>query len=158
MRNGFVTRFRRRDVLDDVVSWLNGHGYAVHRVDGVDAATQADFLREVGEELDFPDYYNGGSLDAFADCLRDVATYDYGTSREATGTVLVFTGYDDFAGREPRAAQVILDIVADTARTALLFGHRVLCLVQADDPALRFAPVGATPVEWNTAESRSATP
>lgn len=45
-----------------------------------------------------------------------------------------------------------LDIIAGQACAAALFGHRVCCLVQSNDPAIRFEPVGATPVAWNDAE------
>lgn len=102
--------------------------------------------------LDFPDYY-GSNLAALNDCMNDVAYYEYGTSPEATGLVLVFIGYDKFAAHCAHAAQRTLDIVADNARSAILIGHRMLCLVQSDSPDIHFAPVGATPVLWNDAEA-----
>jgi barstar (barnase inhibitor) len=131
--------------LDETTTWLADHGYGLVRLDAAAWRTQADFHRDIKAALDFPDYY-GHNLDAFNDCLRDVAMYTYGADRGATGTVLVFTGYDAFTAREPRAAQLILDIIAGNARFAMLFGHRLLCLVQSDDPDLDFEPVGATPV------------
>jgi hypothetical protein len=154
--NSAVTLFRRPEALDETTGWLADHGYQLVRLDAGAWHSQADFHRDIQIALDFPDYY-GHNLDAFNDCLRDVATYAYGASRDATGTILVFTGYDAFAAREPRAAQVILDIIAGNARHAMLFGHRMLCLVQSNDPNLDFDPVGATPVTWNSAEwQRSA--
>ncbi len=66
--------------------------------------------------------------------------------------MVAFTGYDRFTRCCPRAAQIVLDIMADRARSALLFGNQVMCLVQTDDPGLRFEPVGAMPVMWNDAE------
>jgi hypothetical protein len=66
--------------------------------------------------------------------------------------VLVFTRYDRFAGSCPRSSQIVLDIMAGQARSAALFGRRMMCLVQSDDPDIRFEPVGATPVMWNDAE------
>ena len=35
---------------------------------------------------------------------------------------------------------------------AALIGHRMICLVQSDDPSIQFDPIGATPVLWNDAE------
>jgi RNAse (barnase) inhibitor barstar len=147
--NSFVTLFWRTGVLQDTVGWLIEHGYHVVRLPAAEWTTQADFHRDIKVALDFPDYY-GANLDAFNDCLRDVATQD----SPATGLVLVMTGYDAFARREPRAAQAILDIIADQARTGALHGHRMLCLVQSDDPHIEFAPVGGTAVPWNPAETR----
>jgi hypothetical protein len=46
----------------------------------------------------------------------------------------------------------VLDILADDARRFLLFGRRLLVLVQSDDPRITFAPVGATAVSWNPKE------
>ena len=42
---------------------------------------------------------------------------------------------------------VVQDIVACQARSAILTGNRIMCLVQSNDPRLSFEPVGATPVE-----------
>jgi hypothetical protein len=147
LKNGPVTLFHRQEALDDVVATLAGLGYLVHRLDARAWVTQAGFAAAVKEELDFPDYF-GGNLDAFNDCMRDVAAFAYGADRESAGTVFVLTGYDTFAAHDRRAAQVILDIFADNARVGLLHGHRMVCLVQSDDRDIRFAPVGATPVEW----------
>jgi hypothetical protein len=65
---------------------------------------------------------------------------------------LAFDGYDAFARRRPRTAQIVLDILADQARRAMLTGHRMLCLVRSDNPTIAFEPVGATPVLWNQSE------
>jgi hypothetical protein len=53
-------------------------------------------IRELGYALAFPDF-RGDSLDAFEDHMRDVATHEHGTDRQAMGTVLVLRGYDHFA-------------------------------------------------------------
>jgi len=150
-QNGAVTLFLRQDVLDETTGWLHDHGYRLVTLDARPWHTRADFHDDVRAALDFPDHY-GANLDAFNDCMHEVATYAYGADRDATGTVLVFTGYDAFTAREPQAAQSILDIIAHAARHAMLVGHRLLCLVQSNDPDLGFDPVGATAVAWNPDE------
>jgi len=72
-----------------------------------------------------------------------VVAFEYGTTREATGLIFAFTGYDTFAKHCPRESHVVLDIIADQARRAMLIGHRICALVQTDDPSTRFEPVGA---------------
>ncbi|MGV9453964.1 barstar family protein [Streptomyces sp. NPDC003635] len=151
MLNSFVTLYWRRSLLDAAVGRLRERGYRVVALDAGAWTEQADMHRDVAAALDFPDYY-GRNLDALNDCLRDVESYEYGTTRDATGLVLVFTGYDSFTRVAPDVAQALLDIVADRARSAALFGHRIMCLVQSDDPDIGFEPVGATAVEWNDAE------
>ncbi len=155
MAASFVHLFWRRSLLDSTVGALRDHGYHVVRLDAAGWTSDADLHRDVAAALHFPDYY-GGNLDALNDCLRDVVSYDYGTSPEATGLVLVFAGYDAFTRRSPRTAQIVLDIIADRARSAALIGHRMCCLVQSDDPDIRFDPVGAMSVLWNSAEWRDS--
>jgi barstar (barnase inhibitor) len=121
---------------------------------GIDASqwsAEQDLHRDIAAALGFPDYY-GRNLDALNDCMRDVVSQDYGWAPEATGLALTFIGYDGFAARCPRAAQIVLDIMADHSRSAALFGRGLMCLVQSNDPNIRFEPVGATAVMWNDAE------
>ncbi|MGI5491472.1 barstar family protein [Microtetraspora malaysiensis] len=151
MAGGFVTLFWRQTILEETIDWLIAHGYEVVRLDASGWMGEADLHRDFARSLDFPSYY-GRNLNALNDCLSDVAVCDYGTSPEATGLVLVLTGYDKFAVRCPEVAQLALDVIADNSRSAILVGHRMCCLVQSDDPNIVFKPVGATAVEWNSAE------
>ncbi|WP_203863650.1 barstar family protein [Planobispora rosea] len=151
MANTFVTLFWRRGILEETIDWLLAHGYEVVRWDASGWMTEDDLHRDFAQALDFPAYY-GRNLDALNDCLDDVASGDYGVSSEATGLVLVLIGYDRFAARCPEVAQRVLDIIARNARSAILVGHRMFCLVQSDDPGIVFQSVGATAVAWNDAE------
>jgi hypothetical protein len=146
--NSFVRLFWRAALFEQTVTWLRGHGYHVARLDASAWTREADMHRDIAALFGFPDYY-GHNLDALNDCLGDFA---FGTDAGAAGFVLAFTGYDVFAAHCPREAQIVLDIVADLARRAMLTGHRVCCLVQSNDPEIRFEPVGAMPVLWNDEE------
>jgi hypothetical protein len=151
MVNTFVTLYWRRALLEDTTAWLTAHDYQVVQLDASTWTGDHDLHRELAQALDFPDYY-GQNLDALNDCLRDVVAYRYGARRDATGLFLVFTGYDAYTAHSPRSAHIVLDIIAGQARNAALVGHRIGCLVQSDDPSIRFDPVGAAPVMWNDAE------
>lgn len=50
------------------------------------------------------------------------------------------------------AARILLDIIADRARQAAVPGRRLIGLVHSNDPQIRFEPVGAMPVMWNSDE------
>lgn len=149
--NAPVTLFWRPQVLAETTGWLSAHGYQVTGIDASHWSAEHDLHRDIAAALSFPDYY-GRNLDALNDCMRDVVTHDYGWAPDATGLVLVFTGYDAFAAQCPRAAQIVLDIMADHSRMAALLGRRLICLVQSNDPQIRLEPVGATAVTWNDAE------
>jgi hypothetical protein len=149
--NGFVTLFWSREVLIKTTNGLTGRGYRLVQADASSWRTSEDMHTEVARVLEFPDYYGRNSA-ALNDCLSDVAKCRYGFSRDDTGLAFVLTGFDQFCRRDTVWAHGLLDIFATQARTAALFGHRMLCLVQSDDPKLTVPPVGATPVSWNPAE------
>ena len=151
MVNSFVVLFLRVAILNKTIKWLQDHGYDVVSLDTSTWAAEADLHRDIAEALGFPDYY-GRNLDALNDCLRTIAFYESRSLPKATGFVLALTGYDRFAKHCPSAAHAVLDIFATQARAAALIGHRMLCLVQSNDPHISFGPVGATPVVWNDAE------
>jgi Barstar (barnase inhibitor) len=151
LMNTSVTLFWRLQILEETAAWLDSRGYQVTRLDASHWSTEHDLHRDIAAVLSFPDYY-GRNLDALNDCMRDVVSQDYGWAPETTGLALAFTGYDSFAACCPRAAQIVLDILADQSRSAALFGRRLMCLVQSNDPRIRFGPVGATAVMWNDAE------
>ena len=71
---------------------------------------------------------------------------------EEGGRVLVFSRYDLFAARLPDVAWSVLDIMEIMARRQLLFGRRLITLVQSDDPEISFELVGGRPVMWNIRE------
>lgn len=153
VHNTFVTMFWQSSLLDETVSWLRSHDYRVVEFNAASWSSDADMFEEVASGLHFPDYF-GRNLDALNDCMRDIASGDYGWDIEAqTGLVIVLRAFDTFTGVDRRTAQIMLDIFAHQARCAILIGHRIICLVQSNDPHLSFEPVGATPVLWNDAES-----
>lgn len=148
--NGPVTLFWSTDILGSSVRWLREHGYRVVEVDAANSSPM-ELLVEVGQRLEFPNYF-GRSLDAFHDCLSDVAVGEHGWTPHDTGLVLVLTNFDAFIRAEPEVAHAILDSFTVQSRYAMLFGNRLLCLVQTDDPRVQLPSVGAERISWNDAE------
>ena len=159
LRGGAVHLYWQMSVLDEAVGWLRDHGYQIVELDAQGWMIEVDMNEDLADAFGFralyPNY-RGRSLDALNDFLGDVAMYDYGARPDATGTVLVLLHFDAFAHRQQRAAWALLDIWANAARTGMLVGHRMLCLLQSDDPEIGFDPVGATPVMWRLTESPRA--
>ncbi|MFF4583647.1 hypothetical protein [Streptomyces sp. NPDC001389] len=79
-------------------------------------------------------------------------TSGYDDAPEGAGLVLAFSDYDRLMTTCPKAAQVVLDIIAGPARQAAVLRRRLIGLVQSNDPQIRFEPVGAMPVMWNSDE------
>jgi RNAse (barnase) inhibitor barstar len=151
IRDRVVTLFWRERLLDDALEELRAMGYKVVDVDAAGSADDQAFLVAIGTALDFPDYY-GKNLDALNDCLRDVATFDYGSDLNSTGTVVAFRHYDRIVATDAKRAEAVLDIFTDRARDGLLIGHRMMVLVQSDDPELSFGPLGGQSAGWNQNE------
>ena len=151
VQSTFVTMFWHTELLDQTVQWLHSQGYHIADFDTESWTSDTQMLDALAQGLDFPDYF-GRNFNALNDCMRDVAAGGYGWNASETGLVIVVRGYETFAAVDHSAAQTVLDIFADQARSAMLFGNRIICLLQTNDPNLSFAPVGAMPVKWNDAE------
>lgn len=142
LQNGFVTMFWQRDRFEATRSGRTADGYLVVGLDADPWQLTTDMFDAFSAALDFPDYF-GRNHNALVDCLRDVVAFDYGSDATSTGTVIALSRFDAFAAREPATAWVLLDISADAARSAIVLGHRFIGVLQSDDPAIAFDPVGA---------------
>ena len=145
LQNGTVTLYLRPEVLEEDVEWLKRHDYRVDSFDCSIWVGPSEMHEALSSGLEFPGYY-GRNLSALNDCIGDIEIPEEG------GRVLVFNKYDSFAARFPDVAWSVLDIIEVNARRLLLFGRRLIVLVQSDDPEISFNRVGGWPVIWNRRE------
>lgn len=143
LQNGVVHRYDTRFALDTAAGHLAGLGYIIHLVDAATWTNLDDMHTALAAALSFPAYY-GRNLDALDDVLRDVAEYHYGSDPDTTGTVLAVAGFDRLLHLDRTTAIAVLDIIAQRAATAALFGHPMLCLI--DSTADGLGSVGGAPV------------
>ena len=151
LQNGFITLFMASQSFADAKRALADLGYVVVELDAGSWDTTEAALLDFGRSFAFPDYY-GKSVNALVDCLRDVATFDYGSDPASAGTVVAIDHLDSLNRRDADLTWTLLDTLADTGRQALLIGHRFLVIARSDDPRLAIRPVGATAVGWNRRE------
>jgi hypothetical protein len=85
------------------------------------------------------------NFDAFADCFWDIDI-------PQEGAVLVFSRFDAFWQRWRTFAFDLLDLLERRSRSCLLFGKRLIILVQSNHANISFQPVGACPVLLNPTE------
>ncbi len=145
LQNGPVTLYWRPECMREDVDWLETHGYIIHHFDVTDWTDLAIMHSQFQSNLAFPDYY-GKNLDALNDCLSDVEIPD------DAGTVLAFAHFDSLVASQSTIAAALLDILADNSRRAMLFGKRLIVLLQTDSPDFRTGPIGATTGNWNCRE------
>jgi RNAse (barnase) inhibitor barstar len=150
---GSISLYRNRKYLDDDLQWLRVRGYRVCSIDCKTWTSEAAMLESFGEALSFPDYY-GRNFNALKDCLCDVEVPD------DSGLAIVLDSYELYARNagsagsnfEMRAAQIVLEILAECSRYFLLRGRRFITLVQSDDPAMHFEGLAGVSTHWNRRE------
>jgi len=151
LRFGPVTKFYSRDVLERTRAWLRAEGYREIEVDSSSWRSADDLHASIASAFAFPDWY-GRNFDALDDLMYDFVEGGYAADPRADATAIVVLGFDAFARTTPEAAHVFLHILARHVPRALMHGHRLLVLVQSDDPRLEIAAVGGFEPRWNQAE------
>jgi RNAse (barnase) inhibitor barstar len=159
LRDGGVYLYWRQEILANDVDWLKSNGYRIIFFEAAEWQSARDWDSErlmhesLKAQLSFPEYY-GKNLDALDECvLDDLIVPDSG------GLVLVLNHYDRFfkpvqnpGPDQSSTAEVVLSIFAKAVRYHMLFGRRLLILVQSDDPKIRFARLGGVAASWNHRE------
>lgn len=153
LRGGGVALYWRPEALKMDLGWLELNGYNVVEFDSAKWSSEEQMHDSLRSALSFP-YYYGKNLDALNDCLRsDLVVPDTG------GAALVFHHYDQFAKivrsldpNDKDLAKVVLHILARAVRYHILFGRRLLILVQSDDPQIRFDDLAGISADWNPRE------
>ncbi len=145
MQNGATTLYYRTEFLAEDVRWLTAQNYQVDNFDCATWQNEEDMYSAFATTLEFPDYF-GRNLAALDDCLSDLNVSEDG------GRVLVFHRYDTFAVKMPEVAWNILDSIETESRRFLMFGQRLLTLVQSNDPQIKFNNLGTLHANWNQRE------
>ena len=145
LQHGAISLYYRQDVLADDVAWLRAQRYTIHELNGSSWHSVQQFHEGLQRALGSPNRY-GANLAALLDRLAELYV------PPESGTALVFRHYDAFVRGDARMAQLVLDAIESTSRHHLLFGRRLIALVQSDEPRIRFEAVGSRPVNWNPRE------
>lgn len=141
LQNGWVQLYWKSEVLQADIEWFQKEAYAIASFDCRLWTDKKEMHRHLAEGFQFPEYY-GQNLDALNDCVSQLGIPD-------AGQLVVFQHMDCL---DRDTLNVLLDIFAINARRYMLFGQRMIVLVQVDNPMIEIDPTGATPVLWNRAE------
>ena len=153
LRDGGVALYWRPEALNKDLGWLDANGYNIVEFDAAGWNSEEQMHDSLRSGLSFPYYYEK-NLSALDDCLaNELAVPD------SEGVALVFHHYDQFAKThqtgdpsEKGLAEVVLHILARAVRYHLLFGRRLLILVQSDDPTICFDDLAGVSAHWNPRE------
>jgi hypothetical protein len=148
LQNGHLHLFRHAWALSRLVADLVGLGYEVVEVDMV-SCDGADSLRDAVIAVidDWPSDYGRGTWHGFNDGLMD-----YLLTSKCPLVVLVLKGLDQVRGKDEASVLALLEGLASSARWHLLFGRRLICLVETDDIELDTGALGGKRPGWSRHE------
>ena len=88
-----------------------------------------------------------GNLDALNDGLRG-QPFD-----SADNATIAIENFDALIKSEKHLSLVLLDLLERHSRNYLLFGKRLIGLIQTNNPKIHFESIGGTSAQWNRDES-----
>jgi len=141
-----VTKYFCEQQLLEDVQWLVEQKYEIIDIDCSMYNASSDLLKAIGQKLKFPNSFNGNSIDAFDDLLYDIII------PQENGKVIVFYRYNLVTMSEPLIAWQIVDALDRHSRLNLIYGLRLITLIQSDDPVLTLESVGSQTIQWNLKE------
>nr|WP_157529139.1 hypothetical protein [Kibdelosporangium sp. MJ126-NF4] len=152
LHHGHLHLFRHAWALSRLVTDLASLGYEVVEVDAA-SCDSADSLRDavIGTIDDWPADHGRGSWPGFNDGLMD-----YLLTAEHPLVVLVLKGLDQARRKDEASVLVLLDLLAAIARWHLLFGRRLICLIETDETELDTGELGGERPGWSRHEFRLA--
>jgi RNAse (barnase) inhibitor barstar len=139
--NGWTSLYWQHAILNNDIRWFKAESYKIIEFDCSKWSDLNQLHDDLKDSLRFPDYY-GKNFNALNDCLYDIEITE-------TGLLIVFLHFDCL---EKVIAHNLLSIFTDSSRQHILFGQRLLTLVQVDDPNYKIEGIGTCAVSWNDAE------
>lgn len=125
LQNGSISLCLDQDIFLKICAWFRNQGYFIYDFDCSLWKTELDFHKSVSQTFKFPEYY-GENLDALNDCLIDIEI------PLTSGALIAFKHYDIFAKHNAQFSNDVLDILANQTRRFLLFGQRLIILLQVN--------------------------
>jgi hypothetical protein len=147
LADGAVNLFRRKDLYREAQFTLRNLEYNL-----IDIPFEefGDFCSKLGAALKWKDQFGyepwTGNLNAFNDGLR---TFPFPASK---CVAICIEGFHRFVDQHEKIAHGILDVIEYQSRNHLLFGHKLVTLIQTDDGDFESTELGARRANWNDAE------
>jgi RNAse (barnase) inhibitor barstar len=141
LQNGWTSLYWQQNILDRDIGWFKNENYRIVDFDCAKWTNSERIHDDLKKRLDFPDYY-GRNFNALNECLSDLEINE-------PGLVVVFRHFQII---DKNIGHGLLDIFADNSRLHILFGERLLTLVQIDNPNYQIENIGGLAISWNSAE------
>ena len=147
MQNGSVLLFWRKAIFLDTIEALRSLDYDIRHV----AFTSMEkFQDDISDALKWQQQFGynkwSGNLDALTDGFRG-EPFDAGNR-----AAFCIENFHQLKTEDPKLAWALLDILEHSSRDYLMFGKRLIGLIQTDDDRYSPEPLGGRKPQWNRAE------
>ncbi|MGI9381635.1 MAG: hypothetical protein ACR2PO_00650 [Methyloligellaceae bacterium] len=147
LQNGAINLYFKPAVLEEAIAALEQLGYHVIRLR---FDTEKQFEADITTALKWEEQFGyapwNGDLNALNDGFRGQPFHS------ADDTAFCIENFQACVALNDYWATGLLDIMARTSRDYLLFGKRLIFLIQTDDPEFDREGLGGTSTHWNEAE------
>ena len=141
LQNGWSSLYCKEDLLEKDLSWFRSAEFKIIEINCSAWNNTEVIHKSFKRALSFPDYY-GNNLGALNDCLSDLDI-------PGEGLVVVLKRFDTV---NQEIGQKIADIFASNSRLHILFGRKLILLLQVSTLNFNLPDVGGSPILWNGAE------
>lgn len=147
LQNGAVTLYWKIEVFESAIAHLAELDYRVLRLRFDDSL---QFQHDLSVALKWREQFGyspwNGSLDALEDGFR------YEPFESTDDSAFCVKNFDALARSNQQLSFALLDMIERHSRDYLLFGKRLIGLIQTNDPEFHCEGIGATSANWNEAE------
>lgn len=145
LATGAVGIIYDRTVLGAALNDLNARAYRVAAFDCRRWSNPLTAGQELGAALGMPESLPR-TIPVVGNYIQELARSDAPFGDQRLRMAVVLGVYDDFLSRHRADALMLLDELGQASRMGLLFQHRILVLVQSDDPDLDVVAVPTTTI------------
>jgi hypothetical protein len=151
LQNGAVTLYWRMELFEMAVNSLAQLRYRVLRLRFNEPQ---QFMGDVSKALKWQQQFGRqlwmGNLDALNDAFRSEPF------ESADDSAFCIENFQAAVEYDPKWSTAMLDVIECTSRDYLLFGKRLLALIQTRDATYRCEGIGATSAHWNKEEASNS--
>jgi RNAse (barnase) inhibitor barstar len=152
LRHSFISLYHKLDILEKDIGELIELEYKTYDFDCSVWKDEEAIDKDLREKLKIPSHY-ATNLNALPDAVAELDVPD------GSGAVIVLRHYDHtLKYNNAQYVYAFLDVLAQGARIHLLFGGKLIILVQIDNENTEFdsVQIGCSGVYWNSTERREA--
>lgn len=147
LQNGAVNLFWKVEVFDATLDQLKTIDYTILKFD---FTTPEQFKSDLSIAFNWQEHFGypkwNGNLDALSDGFR------YGPFYLSDKIVIAIQNFDILVKQDVNLSFHLLDMIERHSRDYLLFGKRLIGVIQTNDPKYECASIGTTGAQWNFKE------